>query len=195
MVIINSNNNINMWTLGRQAEFIAIEAMDVKKGVYHLKFSKVALPAVDENGNDIRYIFRLVTSKPTVVRTKRQLLEIIKEYDKSDEINCVYIGEDKTWFDKNTRVGLVNSLKIQKEAGKTDAKIWYNVGEELKSVTMTIDDALDFLYRLELYAAKTFDVTESHIQAVNTIDNVNDLMAYNITADYPAYIRATNFTE
>ena len=60
---------------------------------------------------------------------------------------------------------------------------------------MTIDDALDFLYRLELYAAKTFDVTESHIQAVNAIDNVNDLMAYNITADYPAYIRATNFTE
>lgn len=191
MVIINSNNNINMWTLGRQAEFIAIEAMDVKKGVYHLKFSKVALPTVDENGNDIRYIFRLVTSKPTVVRTKRQLLEIIKEYDKSDEINCVYIGEDKTWFDKDTRVGLINSLKIQKEAGKTETILWYTTNGELKSVTMTIDECLEFFYRLELYADTTFNVTQIHIKNVLAIDNLDELMSYNITENYPDYTRLT----
>ena len=184
------------WNLGINKGFTAIKLVNPKINRYFLRFSKVSItPTEDSPKYDIKYLLAKYDGKITEDILKKILISFVKEYDKSDEINCVYIGEDKTWFDKNTRVGLVNSLKIQKEAGKTDAKIWYNVGEELKSVTMTIDDALDFLYRLELYAAKTFDVTESHIQAVNAIDNINELMAYNITADYPAYIRATNFTE
>lgn len=180
-----------MWTLGKQSEFVAIEAMDAKKGIYHLKFSKVALPAIDENGNDIRYVFKLVTSKPTVVRTKRQLLEIIKEYDKSDEINCVYVREDKTWFDKDTRVGLINSLKIQKEAGKTETILWYTTNGKLKSVTMTIDECLEFFYKLELYAEATFNTTQIHIKNVLAIDNLDELMSYNITENYPDYTKLT----
>ena len=180
-----------MWTLGKQSEFIAIEAMDTKKGIYHLKFSKVALPAIDENKNDIRYIFKLVNSKPTVVRTKKQLLEIIKQYDKSDEINCVYVGEDKTWFDKDTRVGLINSLKIQKEAGKTETILWYTTNGELKSVTMTINECLEFFYKLELYAEATFNATQIHIKNVLAIDNLDELMSYNITENYPDYTKLT----
>ena len=183
------------WFYCQKETFVPVNNINPFRGTYYLGFSAIDLATPDESNNDMKFLLVRHDAPVNLELIKPILINLIKEYDKSDEINCVYIGEDKTWFDKNTRVGLVNSLKIQKEAGKTDAKIWYNVGEELKSVTMTIDDALDFLYRLELYAAKTFDVTESHIQAVNAIDNVNDLMAYNITNDYPAYIRATNFTE
>lgn len=183
------------WFYCQKETFEPIKNINPIRGTYYLGFSAIDLATPDESNNDMKFLLVRHDAPVNLELIKPILINLIKEYDKSDEINCVYIGEDKTWFDKNTRSDLISSLKIQKEAGKTDTKIWYNVGEELKYVTMNIDDALDFFNRLVLYAAKTFDVTESHIQAVNDIDNIDNLMAYNITADYPAYIKLTTKTE
>ena len=42
----------------------------------------------------------------------------VQGYDNSNKVNCFYLGEQPMWFDKATRVGLVNSLNIEKAAGR-----------------------------------------------------------------------------
>lgn len=180
------------WNLGINKGFTAIKLVNPKINRYFLRFSKVNItPTEDSPKYDIKYLLAKYDGKITEDILKKILISFVKEYDKSDEINCVYVGEDKTWFDKDTRVGLINSLKIQKEAGKTETILWYTTNGELKSVTMTIDECLEFFYKLELYAEATFNITQIHIKNVLAIDNLDELMSYNITENYPDYTRLT----
>ena len=50
---------------------------------------------------------------------KRVKVAAIVEYDKSENVNVFELNGMRAWLDKATRVGLVNSLNIEKEAGRT----------------------------------------------------------------------------
>ena len=66
---------------------------------------------------------------------------MIKDCDKSDGVNCFYCNGKPAWLDKATRVGLVNSLTMEKAAGRTETVLWLN-GEML---TLGVDDALQMM--------------------------------------------------
>lgn len=183
------------WNKCNKENFNPFNNINPRRGTYYLGFSPIDLPEVNEDGDNMKYLQVYHNAPIHLSLVKPLLLDLIKQYDKSDEINVVYINNDKTWFDKDTRVSLVNSLKIQKEIGKINTVIWYTTENELKSVELTIDEALGFLYNLEVYAFKTYNVTQTHIKAIEAIDNLEDLMKYNITTDYPSYIRLTKVIE
>lgn len=183
------------WFYCQKETFVPINNINPYRGTYYLGFSKIDLPTTDKDGNDMKFLLVRHDAPVNLELIKPILINLIKEYDKSDEINCVYIGEDKTWFDKNTRSDLISSLKIQKEAGKTDTVLWYKVGEELKSINLTIDECLEFLYKLVIYGDKTYNVTQNHIKAINELTTIDEIMNYNITAGYPEYIKLTTKTE
>ena len=86
------------------------------------------------------------------------------------------------WLDKSTRVGLFNSISIEKETGKTDTALWFNGVKYLISVS----DALAMLNALELYALNCYNVTQSHIAAVNVLNSIEDIEGYDYTSGYPA---------
>ena len=44
---------------------------------------------------------------------------------------------------------------------------------------------LDFLEELELYAIQCNDITKQHLNEIKSIDNINDLIRFDITKDYP----------
>ena len=48
---------------------------------------------------------------------KKVKLAEVDRYDKSDKVNGFYIGSQHAWLDKATRVGLANSIAIEKAAG------------------------------------------------------------------------------
>ena len=119
-----------------------------------------------------------------VAREKARKIAAIRVHDKSAAVNGFIYNGNEYWFDKQTRVGLANSIAIEKLAEKATTIIY--CGDE--AVELGIADAEEFLKDLELYAIGCFRQTEAHIQAVNAMVSPYEILAYDNTASYPEKI-------
>ena len=113
--------------------------------------------------------------------TKEEAIEQITEYDQSEAVNSFTLGGKEMWLPKETRVGLVNSVTIEKNAGKETTILWFG-GEKYE---LPVDTALQMLSALELYALECYNVTAAHKAAVNALESVEDIVAYDYTQGYP----------
>lgn len=105
-------------------------------------------------------------------------------YDKSNYVNHFLYNGESIWLDKATRVGLMNSISIEKSAKRSETTLW--VGATM--VKTTVAKALAFLSQLELYAIDCFNITSQHIVEIDTCEDVETLKMYDIKADYPVPI-------
>ena len=105
----------------------------------------------------------------------------IQLFDNSKEVNSFELRAKSMWLDKSTRVGLFNSINIEKEAGKTETVLWYDAVKYI----IPISDALDMLNVLEMYALECYNVTQSHIAAVKALDTIEEIESYDYTVGYP----------
>lgn len=112
---------------------------------------------------------------------KEQLIEEIDEYDTSSDVNSFILGDKQMWLPKETRVGLVNSITIEKAAGKENTVLWFD-GEKYE---LPVDDALKMLSALELYALECYNVTAAHKANVMALESVDDVVAYDYESGYP----------
>ena len=112
---------------------------------------------------------------------KEEAIEQITEYDQSEDVNSFTLQGKTMWLPKETRVGLVNSVTIEKNAGKETTVLWFG-GERYE---LPVDTALQMLSALELYALECYNVTAAHKAAVNALERVEDVVAYDYTQGYP----------
>ena len=105
----------------------------------------------------------------------------IQSFDKSKEVNSFELRAKSMWLDKSTRVGLFNSINIEKEEGKTETALWYDAVKYI----IPISDALAMLNALEMYALECYNVTQSHIAAVKALDTIEEIESYDYTVGYP----------
>ena len=112
---------------------------------------------------------------------KEEAIEQITEYDQSEDVNSFTLQGKQMWLPKETRVGLVNSVTIEKNAGKGTTVLWFG-GEKYE---LPVDTALQMLSALELYALECYNVTAAHKAAVNALESVEDVVAYDYTQGYP----------
>ena len=112
---------------------------------------------------------------------KEEAIEQITEYDQSEDVNSFTLPGKQMWLPKETRVGLVNSITIEKNAGKETTVLWFG-GERYE---LPVDTALQMLSALELYALECYNVTAAHKAAVNALESVEDVVAYDYTQGYP----------
>lgn len=112
---------------------------------------------------------------------KEEAIEQITEYDQSEAVNSFTLGGKEMWLPKETRVGLVNSVTIEKNAGKETTVLWFG-GEKYE---LPVDTALQMLSALELYALECYNVTAAHKAAVNALESVEDVVAYDYIQGYP----------
>lgn len=123
----------------------------------------------------------LVEHEHTLDELKERKIAEINAYDKSDSVNQFTLAGKRMWLDKDTRVGLVNSIGIEKEAGRTLTTLWYDA----EKYTIPVDTALQMLNQLELYALDCYNVTQSHIAAVKGLSDAGQVEAYNYKTGYP----------
>ena len=112
---------------------------------------------------------------------KEEAIEQITEYDQSEDVNSFTLQGKTMWLPKETRVGLVNSITIEKNAGRETTVLWF--GSE--RYELPVDTALQMLSALELYALECYNVTAAHKAAVNALESVEDVVAYDYTQGYP----------
>ena len=105
----------------------------------------------------------------------------IQMFDKSKDVNIFILDVKNMWLDKSTRVGLFNSISIEKQAGKSDTVLWYDA---IKYI-IPIPDALAMLNALELYALNCYNVTQEHIAAVRSLQSIEEIENYDYKVGYP----------
>lgn len=117
----------------------------------------------------------------TVEEAKEMMLQEIIDYDKSLAVNSFILNNFPAWLDKETRVGLVNSISIEKASGIKDTTLWLGT----LSFTLPVDTAMSFLYQLELYAKECYNKTAEHKYNLDRLDIVEEILNYNYTEGYP----------
>lgn len=123
----------------------------------------------------------LVEHEYTIDELKEMKIAEINAYDKSDAVNSFTLAGKEMWLNKDTRVGLVNSIGIEKESGRINTTLWYNA----EKYVIPVDTALQMLNRLELYALDCYNVTQSHIAAVKGLSDAGQVEAYSYKTGYP----------
>ena len=123
----------------------------------------------------------LVEYEYDIEEVRKMKISEIQIFDKSADVNSFKIKGESMWLDKSTRVGLFNSISIEKNAGKTHTILWYDA---VKYV-IPIPDALPMLNEIEMYALNCYNVTQSHIAAVRSLQTIEEIENYDYTVGYP----------
>ena len=121
------------------------------------------------------------TKEPTVRSARKMFIEEIEKYDKSSAVNEFYYQGVPMWLDKDTRNGLVARLQAEKAVGKTSSTLWMGT----QSFTVGIDECLQMLTALEVYASACYDKTQEHKAHVMALEDVGEVLAYDYTQGYP----------
>lgn len=115
---------------------------------------------------------------------KLEKIKEINDYDLSDNVNSFIYKGVEMWLDKLTRSGLIMRLNAEKAIGKTETTLWFGT----MSFTLGVDDGLQLLTLIEVYASACYDNTASHIAAVEALNNIEDVYNYDYTVGYPQKI-------
>lgn len=160
-----------------------------KKALVCVNEETVTYPAMEGTVERTAYIYDTLwvycdTNDEESVRKSlvRELEKRIKEYDVSDHVNEFTLADKKMWLSKEMRVGLMNSINIEKSAKKTDTVLWF----EGINYTIPIDVALQMLAQLELYALSCYNVTQQHLSEVSGLSTLEELINYDYTVGYPS---------
>lgn len=118
-------------------------------------------------------------------------IKAIQEYDTSEAVNSFSLDGMGVWLDKATRVGLMNSISIEKQQRKATTTLWFSVGGEMHRFEIDVDRAIAMLSALEMYALECYNVTARHIANVSRLDTVKEIGDYDHTQGYPQRLTLT----
>lgn len=141
----------------------------------------------DEVYFNVRVDFGLEEEPTELEKAQKEVIKKIDEYDTSVAVNSFFLNGLQVWLNKDTRVGLMNSLTIEKNAGKEESTLWFNN----VCVVVKCDAAMQMLSALELYALECYNKTAEHKVAVEALESVEDVLNYDFTVGYPTKL---NFT-
>lgn len=170
------------WFNCKKEEFVNLECINVKTDKHILRLSpNENFTPEGESKDNIRFISIYVNNKPNIKEIKDLLLSLQEEYDNSAEVNSFYLNGKRVWFDKATRVGLVNSFNLEKATGKTDTILWFNN----ISININIDKALQLLSVVEMYAKECYNNTHQHMHDISKLETIEECLKFDITKNYP----------
>lgn len=112
---------------------------------------------------------------------KEQLKKLIQAYDSSSDVNVFYYKGFPMWLDKSTRVGLLLRFQSEDLLGKSETTLWY----EGYNFTLSVKEALQMLYFLEVYASACYDNTQAHLLAVDSLNSIEEVINYDYSLNYP----------
>lgn len=118
---------------------------------------------------------------PPHVRTledaKKEMIAKINKYDKSNYVNGFYIGENLLWLTMSERANALLTLESAKALGVETVPYL--------GMVFPVEQGIQAIHYINLYAAQAAAVTEQHKTAVNAMERIIDVDAYDYTEGYP----------
>ena len=138
---------------------------------------------VEYDKSEATEILRLVKEGKDSLECQKWILNAcIDAYDSSVHVNEFTIGGISVWLDKETRAGLLLRFQAEAALGKTDTTLWYGG----MKFDLTIEDGIKMLYALEVYASASYDHTQLHKAAKDSMTVVDEVKAYDYKQGYPS---------
>lgn len=113
----------------------------------------------------------------TLEDAKKEKLAALKAYDSSNAVNSFTLGGISTWVGKEDRPNLRNTCLAYQEKGDEVVSFM--------GIDIPIATALFVLSKLDIYAAECFKQTEAHRAAINALETIEAVDAYDFTVGYP----------
>lgn len=118
---------------------------------------------------------------PTLNDIKRNKKEELMIHDSSFEVNEFMVNGTGMWLDKATRAGLMLRFQAEKNSGREDTTLWYDG----LPFPLKVDDALQMLYTVEIYASACYDNTQYHIGIIDSFTTEEEVENYDYRTGYP----------
>lgn len=131
---------------------------------------------------DIQYkAWKEQQEKESLVMLKESKLDEIEAYDKSSAVNSFSLNGQSMWLDYATRNRVYDGNERLKLMGRTDTTLWLNG----MCIELPIEQAQSLIASIEVYAKDCYNITERHKAEVKALKTYDEVMAFDITADYP----------
>ena len=127
------------------------------------------------------YIEPTPTPEELLARAKANKIAELEAYDASDAVNSFSVNGKQMWLDAQTRQQLRISLDAMQQAERENVTKWFDGVE----YTYPIDVWYYMLGLVEVYASDALNVTESHKAAINALDDIEEVEAYEFHQNYP----------
>ena len=113
---------------------------------------------------------------------KAEKIVQIDMYDASDAVEQFTINDVPMWLGHELRQQIRTSAIAYRASGYTEMTKVFNGAE----FTFEIDTWIQMLNALEVYAAEALNTTERHKHAIELMNNIQEVIDYDYTQDYPA---------
>lgn len=131
---------------------------------------------------------RYTAPEPSLEDIKKEVINRLMIYDSSDDVNSFYIGEERMWLDKATRVGLKLRFEAELRLGKTETTLWQDgIGYTLPLSGQ--NNAFDMLDGIELYASYCYDNTQAHLRNIKALTTKEEVESYIYKTGYSDKLR------
>lgn len=175
-------------TLSKCVEAILKQYVNEEKStLYDVMLLQGTNDQIDDIYYNIQVDFGIESPISKLDQAKKEVIRKIDAYDKSSDVNSFLLNGIQVWLDKDTRVGLMNSIKIEKDAGKEQSVLWFNN----ICVTVNCDSAIQMLSALELYALDCYNKTAEHKANVQNLSSIGEVHNYDYTQGYPSKLELT----
>lgn len=143
---------------------------------------------IDATAQELTEIIDVVGEDVEAVKSLLQYS--IDKYDQSDEVNSFSVNGMKMWLDKQTRTSLSYTISVEKQNKSDHTTLWYE-GLPPVSFEFEIEQLKQMLNALELYAKETYNVTQRHKAEVCALKTIDEVLSFDIKADYPDKLEFT----
>lgn len=128
------------------------------------------------------YIAPVPTPEQLLEQAKQDKVFEIERYNESPAVNSFTISGQQMWLTVEERQQIATQISANEAAGREAMTRWFGgLPFEFPLATWK-----QMLVALEVYAGDAINVTESHKAAVAQLETIEEVEAYDITADYPA---------
>jgi hypothetical protein len=156
------------------------EGNSITKNISNGVFS--GIPSVEqlESWGFEEWVEPTPTPEELLARAKANKIAELEAYDQS-EVNSFSVNGKDMWLDHDLRQQLRISLDALSQAGRETVTKWFDGVE----YTYPIDVWYYMLGLVEVYASDALNVTEGHKAAINALESVGDVEAYQFEQGYP----------
>lgn len=112
---------------------------------------------------------------------QKMVLAEIEKHDKSSAVNGFILNGERVWLDFELRDRVYQGNERLQRIGRTDTTLW--LGNHCYN--LSIEQAQNIISHIEAYAKDCYNVTAAHKAAVEKLQTVEEVLAYDYTAGYP----------
>lgn len=175
-------------TLSKCVEAILKQYVNEEKStLYDVMLLQGTNDQIDNIYYNIQVDFGIQNPISKLDQAKKEIIRKIDEYDTSVNVNSFKLNGVDVWLSKDTRVGLMNSISIEKATGKEQSVLWFNN----IYITINCDSAIQMLSALELYAINCYNKTAEHKVNVQNLSSIEEVYNYDYTQGYPSKLEFT----